>query len=529
MNRLKKPLKKSRPAGKVSPELKTQRRFSGKNRAFIGFWNFCLIFVFLSGLIFSKDALANLYENCELPSFAPPEQIEKAWRKWRGSFHSDRPANQGPSQKKADKIFAFINDKKLGLKEIEAVDDPELKPYVNKRSAFYVLRDPTLREKYDKQLKQENEKRRNQKAAGNSGQNHTSGQRRTDYKQGNQNSGARRISYRQGDQTSGASGGRRTWQQSADKAGLLHEAILSAEVDDYTINTINLNDREERALQLVQTVLERDDTDIDAVDPYGRTALYLAAERAYFRTVQALLLAGANPNIPDHFGKLPVHAVVSSTFSEERVYEFFLQTFMFHENRHEALKNWLVSYEIFVEETLLLLVRFKADLSKKTHAGETVIETAMKHNRWDIAHWFLDQGAHYLNDEDRESLSRMALQNNQKELLRRFRNSSITSPAGGAPARGIGQSRLSSSVDKIRMKGFGIIAAAAGLGALLGYAPIPGENPADHRFAGAFLMGLIGIIPAIPFFTQASAQKLKECHDVLKKYPYIKQNIKYWW
>ena len=518
MDRLKETLKKSKPVGKVSPELKTQRRFCEKNRARTGFWNFCLTFAFLSGLIFSKDALAGLYDDLGLESSATPAEINKAWKLWRGSFHSDRHVRGDKfSQKEADKIFVFINEEELTLEEIEAEDDPALEPYKIKKIAFHILRDPDLRKQYDEWLNSPGYKGdlrwQSQETAGkgNSGQDQASGGRRTDYERGNQTSGA----FRQ----------RRTGQQSADKAGLLHEAIRSAE-EGYTTNPY---DREETALQLVQTVLERD-TDINAVDHSGKTALYLAAERAYFRTVQVLLLAGADPNIPDYLGRLPVHAVVSSTISEERVYKTFNQIYYARivedrgldlDKRNEAIKNWLVSYEISVEEILLLLVRFKADLSKKTHAGETVIETAMKQKRWEIAHWLLDQGAHYLNNEDRESLSRIALQNNQKGLLRRIRNSSITSPAGGASTRGIGKSRPLMSSTKIGMTGLGIIVALAGLGAWWGYSSVPEDS---HPFLGATVMGLVGVIPAIPFFMAESGVRKKECHEVLKKYPYIKFN-----
>ena len=364
MDCLKEPLKKSKPAGKVSPELKTRRRFCEKNRTLTGFWTFCLTFAFLSGLIFSQDALANLYEDCGLPLFAPQDQIERAWKLWRGSFHSDKHTKGDTfSQKEADKIFAFINDKRLGLKEIKAVDDPELTPYVNKRAAFYTLRDPTLRKQYDEQLKQKDKNRLNQKAAGNSGQDHASGGRRTDDERGNQNSGGASgrsytdgSGYKPGNQNFGGASGRS--YKNTDEAGLLHEAILSAE----EVYSFNVYDRERAALQKVQIVLETEPKiNINAVDHHGKTALYLAAERAYFRTVYVLLSAGADPNIPDHFGRWPVHAVISSTVSEERVYRLFRNSYdrASYIERMKGIKDYLISYEETVKKFFCFLCDLK--------------------------------------------------------------------------------------------------------------------------------------------------------------------------
>ena len=165
-------------------------------------------------------------------------------------------------------------------------------------------------------------------------------------------------------------------------------------------------------------------------------------------------------------------------------------------------------------------MRFKADLSKKTPAGETVIETAMKQNRWDMAHWLLDQGAHYLNDEDREILSRIALQNNQEGLFRRIKNPSVITSTTV-----IGEDRASlrrpqlSSADKERMVGVGVCAAIVGCGALLITAI------SSHNILEGIL--LAGILPGIPLLgvalKAADDTEINECQNVFRKYPFIKR------
>ena len=138
---------------------------------------------FVSCLIFSQDALADLYDDLGLESSATPDQIKNYWKLWRASFHPDKhtKGDKGLSLQEAHKIFVFINEEELTLEEIRAVDDPELESYKYKKIAFYILRDPDLRKQYDEWLNspgyKEALRRQSQETAGkgNSGQDHASG------------------------------------------------------------------------------------------------------------------------------------------------------------------------------------------------------------------------------------------------------------------------------------------------------------------------------------------------------------------
>ncbi len=54
------------------------------------------------------------------------------------------------------------------------------------------------------------------------------------------------------------------------------------------------------------------DRDIDAKDHQHKTPLFLAAKNGCDNLVDLLLLANANPNIPDASGKSPIHCAVES-------------------------------------------------------------------------------------------------------------------------------------------------------------------------------------------------------------------------
>ena len=424
MDRLKKEiLKKPEPGGKVSPRLKTycqfSRHFGGKNRALIGekrafsgFWNFCLTFAFLSGLIFSQGALANLYETIGLTPSATEKDIAKAYKKKINFYHPDKHINgaKGLSPSFAEKIFVFLRQKQT-LKEIEAVDDPELKPYIELKRAFYILRDPTLKRKYDEQPNspghEENMKRQGQEeTAGNPGQNHASGA-----------SAGQRTSYGRGNHASGASAGRRTGRQSVNESGLLHEAILSAERSSLHWS-LKPHEQEAQIVDTVQAVLEGN-ININKRDHNGKTALYLAVERGYSQIVRMLLKAGANPNIPDNIERLPAHVVFDAPFEKSI------------DNRYHDL----ISKEKLIKQTLSLLAQFKADFSKRDNNGQTVIEIAMENELYGVAGMLLEQGAHYLTDTDREILSVMAVRKQKAELIRLIRKTTAAPTEKSSTAR----------------------------------------------------------------------------------------------
>ena len=307
--------------------------------------------------------------------------------------------------------------------------------------------------------------------------------------------------------------------RSTANGSLLHEAILSSK----DVWTFNRSDGEKDALRKVRLILETEQN-INAVNHNGRTALHLVADRAYFVTVRTLLSAGADPNIPDQFGRLPIHDIGSSFFSEEAsVLNFFNREFRYNiDGRNESLMRYLVSYEIDVEKILLLLVESKSDLSKRTHDGKTVIETAMEQKRWKIAHYLLDQGADYLNDDDRDSLLRIALQNNQPELVRRIRGPAITSTTdGSAKTTVIGQNSLTRLLEAKNLKRAGVtlIAAGAGLGGWLTWSS---ETPAIF---GMFYGGLVSAFPSMILFYKSERLRYKECQDVFKRFPVISRKV----
>ena len=270
-------VKKPKIVGKISPRLKPRcqfrPQFGGKKRAFTGFWNFCLIFAFLSGLIFSQGALANLYEDVGLTPSATEEDIKKAWQKLRIAHHYDHVRNHGGlSERVENKIFSFINNKRMTLAEIRAVDDPELQPYIKLKVAFYILRDPTLKKEYDKQLKQKNASRLNQEAAGNSGQDHVSGGRHTGYGQ-NQTSGATGQSYTSAD---------------GDAAESFLTIISRAQQNKMTDSDLR---RVIRAFALNRK--EKTRHSINDLNHLGQTAFQLALNNRFFLTAETLIELGA--------------------------------------------------------------------------------------------------------------------------------------------------------------------------------------------------------------------------------------------
>ena len=338
--------------------------------------------------MFPQNTSAGLYDDFNINPSATQEEIEKAWKKRVRSYHPDKHINgeQGLSKDDAHEIFTFLNRKQT-LEEIKAEDAPKLRPYKDLKTGFYILMDPTLREKYDEWLKTPDHEK-------NTGRfKHSAGR-----------------SDGRGSDSSGYSGNR-AGRQSADSSGLLHAAILSA--DKISLSwSLSPKEKEERILNIVKTVLEGN-ININGRDHYGKTALYVAIENSYFRIAEMLLSAGADPNIPDDHGRLPLHCI-SAGDSSDQSYSYYSSC----------------SDEEIAEEALRLLVQFKADLSRRDSNDKTVIETAMESGFWNIAYMLLDQGAPYLTEEDREILSVMAVQNHQADILRLIRDPHTASGRG---------------------------------------------------------------------------------------------------
>ena len=373
----------------VSPKFKKRRQFDGKNHFPCGFYRiFPVFFLFFIGLMFPQNTSASLYDDFNISPSATQEEIEKAWKKRVRSYHPDKHINgeQGLSKDDAHEIFTFLNRNQT-LEEIKAEDAPKLRPYKDLKTGFYILMDPTLREKYDEWLKTPDHEK-------NTGRfKHSAGR-----------------SDGRGSDSSGYSGNR-AGRQSADNSGLLHAAILSA--DKISLSwSLSPKEKEEQILNIVKTVLEGN-ININGRDHYGKTALYVAIENSYFRIAEMLLSAGADPNIPDDHGRPPLHCI-SAGDSSDQSYSYYSSC----------------SDEEIAEEALRLLVQFKADLSRRDSNDKTVIETAMESGFWNIAYMLLDQGAPYLTEEDREILSVMVVQNHQADILRLIRDPHTASGHG---------------------------------------------------------------------------------------------------
>ena len=259
-----------------------------RSRALTG--RLCSLFFFLPALMFSQTTSADLYDDFSINPSASQDEIEKAWKGRLGSYHPDKHIHgkNGLSEKAANKIFAFLRSERT-LQEIEAEDDPELKPYKDLKKGFYVLRDPTLRKQYDEWLKTHD---------------HEEGVRR----QSREGEGGFEKARSSGRDTDGNGYSRQTGR--AGNFNLLYEAIFSAKRVAFDEGP---NERELQ--ELILTILE-EDININERNPNGETALYLAAERGYHRTVEILLDAKADPNIPDNNGKTALYRTVEKDYRQ---------------------------------------------------------------------------------------------------------------------------------------------------------------------------------------------------------------------
>ena len=461
-------VKRPKPAYAVLPKFERRRQldrpFNGESRSLTGFYKFCSVFFLFVGLIFSQDALAgNLYEDLNISPAATQKEIKKAWKNRVRSYHPDKHIKGSDlSQDQAKNIFVFLNREQT-LEEIEAENNPELRPYKDLKRGFYILMDSTLREKYDEWLKNPDHKKNKGRFK------HSAGR-----------------SDGRGSNGSGYSGNR-AGRQSADSSGLLlHEAILSAK-KIRRFRHFSPKENEKRILNTVETLLERN-ININERNNSGETALYLAIENSYFQIAEILLSAGADPNIPDNLGQSPLHEAILSGNNisylfihekEKRIINIVQAVLevtnnitvneknpagktalcLAIENSYFQIVRMLLSagadpnipddcglpplhyiidrsfkadpdrydYPEIAEEALQLLLQFNADPGRRDLKDRTIIETAMKKKFWNIAYRLLERGAPYLTDTDREILSAIAVQQHQTEILRLLRDPLIAS------------------------------------------------------------------------------------------------------
>ena len=95
---------------------------------------------------------------------------------------------------------------------------------------------------------------------------------------------------------------------------LLLEQGLDANICDNSgrraLHVLLDEDSEERVLNVGNALL-RADLDLDSCDSQGKTALHISVEKAHNEFAKQLVRKGANPNIRDNNGNLPLHLLGS--------------------------------------------------------------------------------------------------------------------------------------------------------------------------------------------------------------------------
>ena len=318
-------------------------------------------------------AFGNIYEELGLDRNTPAEDIRWSYKRMAAAFHPDRYPEGSKDQKNAEDIFK------------------------EKKEMYDILLDPELRKKYDEWLDsggyEEHLRQQEEEAELNRWRKEKEERRQREEEE-------ERERQRQAEEKKRERQRRAEEKRQAEMRGgsYLHRALLAYHVssNDYplkemftekyyssTLGRYKSRLREiTRALSII--LKNQSDIDINAQNSLGKTALHLAAGKKYGPAARLLIKAGADPNIRDSHGLLPVHHVILSQTGARR----------------KADLTWL-AIPFFLKSGAV-------DFSLRTPDGKTAVELALERGYQHTAKAILRlRGAGYLRQDEKMRLSNM--------------------------------------------------------------------------------------------------------------------------